>query len=92
MSYKEIEIQCPSCEGYGIYQGMSERDGSAVVCSSCKGTGKTIYRYREFTGRKVKENVKRIFKTSCGYVHSANDVTTQEGKTIEFSKRWLHLC
>lgn len=83
---REIEIQCPSCGGYGVYQGMSERDTCAVECHSCKGTGKTIYRYEEFTGRKIKADITRIFGNSCGYVHSANDVTTDEGKLIQFSK------
>ena len=83
---KTIEIECPSCKGTGLYVGMCEREGSAVVCTTCGGKGYTTYSYNEFTGKKVKEGVKRVFKKTCGYVHGAEDYTTPEGKVIHFSQ------
>ena len=37
----EFDCECESCKGTGLYVGMAEREGSAVVCHTCKGTGKT---------------------------------------------------
>lgn len=36
----EYDCQCDTCEGTGLFQGMAERDGFAVVCYKCGGTGK----------------------------------------------------
>ena len=82
---KEIIIECPDCEGTGLYVGLAERKGAAVVCHTCKGTGKTKYHYNDFTGRKKKENVVRVFAQSCGYVHTAEDYVGSN-ETIAFSK------
>jgi len=68
---KEITIECSGCNGSGLYVGMAERDGSAVICHHCKGTGKTTFKYNEFTGLKIREDILRVFKTTCGYVHSS---------------------
>lgn len=46
-----IEITCKSCHGTGLYVGLAERDGAAVVCSTCTGTGRSTFTYEPFTGR-----------------------------------------
>ena len=65
---KVISIECKDCMGTGLYVGLAERDGAAVVCHSCKGTGMTDFRFNEFTGRKDKPNVKRVYQTNPGIV------------------------
>ncbi|HWQ30063.1 MAG TPA: hypothetical protein VN549_03645 [Negativicutes bacterium] len=93
---KTITIECPNCNGTGLYQGMAERDNCAVVCHTCKGTGKTEYSYNEFTGRKTMNGVKRVFTRSCGYVHTAENIVTAEGQSIKFEdggctyEEWLN--
>jgi hypothetical protein len=84
----KLDIVCQSCNGTGLYSGMCERNGSAVVCYDCNGTGKYKYSfsYEKFKARIVKKDIKRVFKTTCGFVHSASDVLTEAGKFIEFSK------
>lgn len=67
----QIEVQCPSCEGTGLYKGFAEGEGCAVVCSVCKGTGKSSYFYHPFTGRKGRKGIKRVFRSSCGYGSTA---------------------
>ena len=92
----EVDIKCQSCGGTGLYVGLDERDGAAVVCYTCKGTGKQHHKftYEEFTERVVRDDVRRVFKTTCGYVHSADDVVA-DAETILFStagvsyERWL---
>ncbi len=66
----EIDEQCPDCGGTGLYIGMAERDGAAVVCYKCKGAGKFhfVHEYEEFTGRKTREGVKRVFAANPGIV------------------------
>jgi hypothetical protein len=66
----EMEIECPACNGTGVYTGMAERGGAAVVCRQCKGTGAYQYKYsyNEFTGRKQRDDVKRVYKGGYGYV------------------------
>jgi len=61
-----IECECPSCSGTGVYVGMGEHDGVAVVCGKCDGTGKHHIKYTEFTGRKKKEGVTRVIETNPG--------------------------
>lgn len=41
----EMTIECPHCGGAGIYAGMAEGDGTAVVCNQCQGTGAYKYFY-----------------------------------------------
>lgn len=93
---KEIVIECPECKGTGLYKGMAERDDCAVVCSRCHGNGYYTYRYNEFTGKKIKEGVQRVFKKSCGYIQTNKNITTNEGTLIRFEdggctyQEWLN--
>ncbi len=83
----ELEVECEACGGTGLYVGMAERNGAAVVCARCKGTGRLIHRstMKKFHGRRRRENVERVYHTAGGYTISAHDVTTKEGKEVRFS-------
>lgn len=93
-----VNIVCRSCDGTGLYAGMAERDECAVVCCTCDGTGceKLSIEYTPFTERKRRDGIKRVFLHSSMYIHSAHDITTVDGKLIEFSKggctyeQWLN--
>lgn len=77
----EYDCECDACKGTGLYVGMGERDGAAVVCSRCKGTGHRhiVIKYREFEGRRKRQDVKRVFQANPGICigvgdgHSLND-------------------
>jgi len=56
----EVKQECDSCHGTGLYQGFMEQAGTAVICVTCKGKGWYMHQYKEFTGRKRKEGVKKI--------------------------------
>ena len=63
--------ECNSCKGTGLYIGMAERSGSAVICHNCKGTGRLDreIKYHPFTGRNERtEDIGKIFQTSAGMV------------------------
>jgi hypothetical protein len=65
----DLKIECPSCKGTGLYSGMGEGKGVAVICNNCKGTGKFNYKYtyKPFTGRKERKDVKRVYLSGLGY-------------------------
>lgn len=81
-------IVCQSCGGTGLYSGMSERKGCAVICNDCDGTGREQFEfeYEVFKKRKGRKDIKRVFKDSCGYGSCPNDYTTKEGRVIHYSK------
>jgi hypothetical protein len=68
----ELVIECPACNGTGVYQGMCERGGTAVICHRCDGTGAYTYRfeYNLFQGRQINPNVDRVYESSYDYVIS----------------------
>ncbi len=55
-----IKCECGSCGGTGLYSGMCEAKGEAVICLGCGGRGWIDFKYKEFTGRKRKSGIKTI--------------------------------
>ena len=84
----DADIECTKCNGTGLYIGMAERGGAAVICYHCNGTGKEhIHKeYVKFTERKDNPNVSRVYKTGGTFCISAKDCVTNEGKVIKFSQ------
>ena len=72
MSHHKIEYDeaCKSCKATGLYVGMAERDGAAVVCHTCKGTGKhhVVIEYDDFEGRVIRDDVARVYQVNPGIV------------------------
>jgi len=64
----EFDEQCQVCKGTGLYIGMGERDGAAVVCHKCKGTGRFyfIHTYEEFIGRMPSDKAKWVVQVNPG--------------------------
>ena len=64
----EFDENCKSCQGTGLYMGRAERDGAAVVCHICDGTGchHVKIQYDNFDGRVGRWDVDRVFKTNPG--------------------------
>jgi len=64
----KTEIECDSCKGSGLYVGMAERDGAAVVCGMCKGKGHYTYefKYKEFTKLRVRKDIKQVVQVNPG--------------------------
>lgn len=79
----KIETECSQCGGTGLYQGMAEKDGAAVECYICNGSGKKDIeiKYKLFNGRKIKENVNRVYKTAGGYC-----ITDKDTENVKFSQ------
>lgn len=64
----EVDAECTTCKGTGLYVGMGERCGAAVVCHQCKGTGchKRVIEWDDFEQRKERDDVRRVLKTNPG--------------------------
>ena len=60
--------QCNSCLGTGVYSGIAEISDVAIVCSSCKGTGKNdiVKSYISFTGKKEIKGISKVFAANPG--------------------------
>ncbi len=56
----EIVVECEDCGGTGLYSGFCEGQGKAVVCLGCGGTGAQKLRFKEYTGRKRKNDINSI--------------------------------
>lgn len=84
--YIELEVECSSGGGTGVYSGMGERDGASVVCYHCKGTGKSSIRYTPFTGKKKAEGVERVYLKNYGYCLAPREIDFQEIGKIDMSK------
>jgi hypothetical protein len=61
---KQVEAQCGSCRGTGIYRGFAEPRGIGVVCVECKGTGKRIITYTPFTVRQKRDDVQFVQRSA----------------------------
>lgn len=79
----ELKIKCQSCGGSGVFIGMAERDGIAVVCNTCKGTGcfNYAFEYEDFVERENKRGIKHILRTNPGICVGTEG---KEGKEYKF--------
>lgn len=66
----EVEADCYSCKGTGLYKGMAERESVAVQCHTCNGSGmkKQVFTWTDFNGRKKRNDIKMVLWFNPGYV------------------------
>lgn len=67
MQEVSVSAVCRACKGCGLYIGMAERRGIAVVCSSCDGTGETTITYEPFVQRAQAPDAVRSVHLARGY-------------------------
>lgn len=63
-----LDIECRKCKGTGLYSGFAEKQGIAVVCHICDGTGCEIIDVEKFTERKLRKDIKRVYLRNWGFV------------------------
>ena len=64
----EVKARCSSCGGTGLYSGMCEAEGTAVVCLTCDGTGCQIIRYHPFEKRLGKRGIKTVSRSRGSFI------------------------
>jgi len=57
---KTVSAKCSSCSGTGLYSGMCEGPGKAVVCLDCAGTGRELIEYEPFVARQPRKDIKTV--------------------------------
>ena len=82
----EYDQECKSCSGTGLYVGMAERDGAAVVCVNCNGTGcsHTKIEYDDFDGIKLRKGIKRVYQVNPG-ISIGVGVSKDKGREFKLS-------
>lgn len=55
-----VKAACEACGSTGLYSGMCEGPGRAVICLDCDGTGCQEIHYEPYRGRKRKTGIKTI--------------------------------
>ncbi len=69
MNTIEVDQVCTDCKGTGLYVSFAEHNGAAIVCYSCKGSGKIhfVHQYESFTERKkTPKTIRRVFEVNPG--------------------------
>ncbi|HME04481.1 MAG TPA: hypothetical protein VKG38_15785 [Solirubrobacteraceae bacterium] len=64
----KIEVECESCDGTGLYRGMAEPPGVAVVCLNCDGTGCVKLTFKSFHGLKKRRDVKTVQRSRGSFI------------------------
>jgi hypothetical protein len=64
MNKIQVQAECTSCGGTGLYRGFAEPQGTAVVCLNCKGTGCITLQYTPFTKRHEKRDIQYVQRSS----------------------------
>lgn len=55
-----VKTECESCRGTGLYSGMCEGEGVAVICLGCNGTGCAEVAYKPFVKRRGRRDIKTV--------------------------------
>ena len=90
----ELEAVCKTCTGTGLYVGIAEQGGDAVVCHTCKGSGcnKIEIEYEPFHNRQdPSSEITRIYQTGVGVIShpdfTSGGVSVQEWQADSSSAR-----
>lgn len=91
MKILKKNIECRSCGGTGIYVGMGEQDGASIICRTCNGTGKEEFEfhYNEFTKRKKRKGIKRVYLDGMGYCIAPKKINFENIGEIDLSKEGI---
>lgn len=64
----KLEYECDDCRGTGLYSGFCEAKGTAVVCLGCDGSGKAVFKYSPFMGRKKRTDIKTVSRSRGSFI------------------------
>lgn len=79
--------ECTACSGTGLYSGMCEGPGRAVICLDCSGTACVEIHYKEYRGRKRKPGIKTIQQSRGRFIAGPIGGGGDEMTYDEFKRR-----
>lgn len=82
-----VDAECESCSGTGLYSGMCEGPGRAVICLDCGGTGCVQFQYKPYAGRKRKSGIKVIQASRGRFIMGPIGGGGSEMTYAEFEKK-----
>lgn len=68
MAKTTIEVECRTCRATGLYAGLAEPKGIAVVCVECGGTGCQRISFTPFTRRKGKRSITTVRQSRGSFI------------------------
>jgi len=85
MARMEWQERCRACGGTGLYVGMAERDGAAVVCRDCRGTGCFLFarEFEPYGGRQNRVGVVWVYEANPGICLGGADLASFGGMSHE---------
>lgn len=81
-----VKAECSSCSATGIYSGMCEAKGTAVICITCNGTGCETIRYTPFVKRRGRRGIKTVSFSVAGRAALAWRGDGAVGRSISYSE------
>jgi hypothetical protein len=85
MARIKVQTRCEACGGTGLYSGMCEGKGKAVVCLSCDGSGCETIWYEPFTKRRGRTDIKTVILGRA----TRSILETNAGKEEVPYKKWF---
>ena len=64
MEQQVIKIECRVCGGTGLFAGFPLKEGAAVPCQQCKGTGCEEIKGTPFTGLKLRVGISHVWAST----------------------------
>lgn len=78
-----VKAECSACGGTGVYSGMCEPEGTAVVCIRCNGTGCEEIRYRPFEQRKMRRGIHTVRRSRGAFIATG---VGPAGKSVTYAQ------
>lgn len=80
---KTVKAECGDCGGTGLYSGMCEKEGTAVVCLRCGGTGCEEIRFTPFERRKGRRGIHTVSLSRGSFIATGVGAT---GRSISYQE------
>jgi hypothetical protein len=84
----QVNAACVACGATGLYSGMCEGPGRAVICLDCGGTGCQVLHYKPYEGRKRKNGIKVIQQSRGRFIAGPIGGGGNEMTYVEFERRY----
>lgn len=64
----EVRIECPECQGTGLYSGPRKIRKIGIICKECGGEGWKTLEFKPFAGKKPRRGIDNVYSYSSKFV------------------------